>query len=237
MVKAASLGEESQNGSPRRLEKNLHAGVHECLGRRRTLCRWPLLPTDFEDSAWCRSRARPFVTSTQHPGRLPTHVFMERPSSAGDYGFFGFHDMPRIFARGGLGPACALPLLTLSLPTLLPTLMQIQHANPRPRRTRMPPQVMLFTYTDRDGFVPPSERGHRLLTGRGGELSHLGEAVVNMPLRTTCSSGGPRVKQATEQTGGVPKQATRPTRQGVSRTAASIQAHLARENSFKASPS
>ena len=43
-------------------------------------------------------------------------------------------------------------------------------------------QVMLYTYTDKDGFVPPSQvNGGGLTTGEGGPHSYLEEAVVNMP--------------------------------------------------------
>lgn len=95
---------------------------------------------------------------------------------------------------------------------------------------------MLFTYTDKDGFVPPSGNvgrgdsrggggGHT--TGDGGPCSYLEEAVTNMPRKTanssldaTAAGGGGGAAGATNRT-------------GVSETAAVIQTHLAREDTFK----
>lgn len=88
---------------------------------------------------------------------------------------------------------------------------------------------MLFTYTDKDGFVPPSDKadgsvgGHgKLTTGDGGPHSYLEEAVTNMPRKAATFSVEPASAAAT---GGA--------RAGVSETAAVIQTHLAREDKFK----
>lgn len=90
-------------------------------------------------------------------------------------------------------------------------------------------QVMLFTYTDKDGFVPPSDKtdgsvgGRRnLTTGDGGPHSYLEEAVTNMPRKTATSSAEPSA-------------AANGARGAVSETAAIIQAHLAREDKVKVS--
>lgn len=90
-------------------------------------------------------------------------------------------------------------------------------------------QVMLFTYTDKDGFVPPSDRADgsvggrsKLTTGDGGPHSYLEEAVTNMPRKAATSS----VEPSAAATG---------ARAGVSETAAVIQTHLAREDKFKVS--
>lgn len=92
-------------------------------------------------------------------------------------------------------------------------------------------QVMLFTYTDKDGFVPPSDKadggagGHgKLTTGDGGPHSYLEEAVTNMPRKAATSSVEPPA--AAGGAGGG-------ARAGVSETAAVIQTHLAREDKFK----
>eukprot|EP00903_Cladosiphon_okamuranus_P006353 g6223.t1 len=56
-------------------------------------------------------------------------------------------------------------------------------------------EVMLFTYTDKDGFIPPSDSADgsaggrsKLTTGDGGPHSYLEEAVANMPRRAATSS-------------------------------------------------
>lgn len=99
---------------------------------------------------------------------------------------------------------------------------------------------MLFTYTDKDGFVPPADNASRqdggggsggLTTGEGGPFSYLEEAVTNMPRKAAISSregmtgggGGSGASGA-----GVGVNGT-----GVSDTAAVIQTHLAREDKFK----
>ena len=87
---------------------------------------------------------------------------------------------------------------------------------------------MLFTYTDKDGFVPPSDkadgsagRRSKLTTGDGGPHSYLEEAVTNMPRKAATSSVEPSAAEA------------KGSRAGVSETAAVIQTHLAREDKFK----
>lgn len=98
-------------------------------------------------------------------------------------------------------------------------------------------QVMLFTYTDKDGFVPPSDvDGGGLTTGDGGQFSHLEEAVVNMPRRAGSSllkaaSGRGRAGGLAGTPGGG---STLGGNRGISETAAAMQAHLAREDKFKA---
>ncbi|CAM9953363.1 unnamed protein product [Scytosiphon promiscuus] len=97
-------------------------------------------------------------------------------------------------------------------------------------------EVMLFTYTDKDGFVPPSSNTSRgdgsgggggLTTGDRGTLSYLEEAVTNMPRKTATSSpDGTVVSGGGGLTVGI-------NRTGVSETAAVIQTHLAREDKFK----
>lgn len=94
-------------------------------------------------------------------------------------------------------------------------------------------QVMLFTYTDRDGFIPPSDKadsaggsGVKLTTGDGGPPSYLAEAVTNM-CRKGASSGETAAAGGGGGDGGG-------TTAGVSETAAVIQTHLAREDKFKA---
>lgn len=96
---------------------------------------------------------------------------------------------------------------------------------------------MLFTYTDKDGFVPPSgNAGHGdsrgggggLTTGNGGPLSYLEEAVTNMPRKTATSS-----LEATRGGDGGGGAAGGVNKTGVSETAAVIQTHLAREDKFK----
>lgn len=90
---------------------------------------------------------------------------------------------------------------------------------------------MIFTYTDKDGFVPASEADNRLTTGDGGVFSHLEEAVVNIPRNAASYSSTPR-----GGAGGARGDGTRSvTNTGVSQTAAAIQSHLAREDKFKAS--
>lgn len=86
---------------------------------------------------------------------------------------------------------------------------------------------MLFTYTDKDGFVPPSDKADgsvgdrsKLTTGDGGPHSYLEEAVTNMPRKAATSSAEPSA-------------AASGARAGVSETAAVIQTHLAREDKFK----
>eukprot|EP00752_Nemacystus_decipiens_P014281 g12701.t1 len=88
-------------------------------------------------------------------------------------------------------------------------------------------EVMLFTYTDKDGFVPPSDKAdggvpgrRKLTTGDGGPHSYLEEAVTNMPRKAATS-------------GVEPSAAASGARAGVSETAAVIQTHLAREDKFK----
>lgn len=92
---------------------------------------------------------------------------------------------------------------------------------------------MIFTYTDKDGYVPPFETEKRLTTGDSRVFSYLEEAVVNMPRRTASSSGGGKAKQATKSAGMISGGADG----GVSETAAVIQTHLVREDNFKASRS
>lgn len=99
-------------------------------------------------------------------------------------------------------------------------------------------QVMLFTYTDKDGFVPPSDKAGAaeggLTTGDGGPFSYLEEAVTSMP-RTAATSLLETAKTAAgggrgARGGGA---GGRNSRAGVSDTAAVIQAHLAREDKYK----
>ena len=96
-------------------------------------------------------------------------------------------------------------------------------------------QVMLFTYTDKDGFVPSSDTADgaggsrdKLTTGDGGPSSYLAEAVTNMG-RKGATAGGTAAAGGGGGggDGGV-------TTGGVSETAAVIQTHLAREDKFKA---
>lgn len=78
-------------------------------------------------------------------------------------------------------------------------------------------KVMLYTYTDRDGFVPPSEADEQLITGNGTTCTMLGEAVVNLPRRPAGSS----------------KKRGNANGKDVSETAAVMQEHLLREDKFK----
>lgn len=91
---------------------------------------------------------------------------------------------------------------------------------------------MLFTYTDKDGYVPPCDKadggGGALTTGDGGPFSYLGEAVTNMPRKAAISSLEP-----TTSPGEVRGVGGGRARAGVSETAAVIQTHLAREDKFK----
>ncbi|CAM9461081.1 unnamed protein product, partial [Ectocarpus sp. 13 AM-2016] len=111
------------------------------------------------------------------------------------------------------------------------------------RRDRVDPleslsEVMLFTYTDKDGFVPPLDKagaaGGGLTTGDGGPFSYLEEAVTSMP-RTAASS----LLETAETAAGGGRGAGgggaggRNSKAGVSDTAAVIQAHLAREDKCK----
>lgn len=98
-------------------------------------------------------------------------------------------------------------------------------------RTALCVQVMLFTYTDKDGFVPPSDKADggvggrgRFTTGDGRSRSFLEEAVTNMPRKAATSS-----VEASAAASGAGGEA----RAGVSETAAVIQTHLAREDKFK----
>lgn len=98
-------------------------------------------------------------------------------------------------------------------------------------------QVMLFTYTDKDGYVPPCDKadgsggGGGLTTGGGGPFSYLGEAVTNMPRKAAISSLETTTK--TTVPGGVGGVGGGGARVGVSETAAVIQTHLAREDKLK----
>lgn len=100
---------------------------------------------------------------------------------------------------------------------------------------------MLFTYTDKDGFIPHSNTGRtgHLVTGDGGRFSHLEEAVLSMPRKTTAaaSSGSGRYGAGGVHGdsmgpgaagGGVSDSASR-----VSDTAAVIQTHMIREDRYK----
>lgn len=91
---------------------------------------------------------------------------------------------------------------------------------------------MLFTYTDKDGYVPPCDKagggGGGLTTGDGGPFSYLGEAVTNMPRKAANSS-----LETTTAAGGASGVGGGGARAGVSETAAVIQTHLAREDKFK----
>lgn len=97
---------------------------------------------------------------------------------------------------------------------------------------------MLFTYTDKDGFVPTSDKAGAaeggLVTGDGGPFSYLEEAVTGMP-RTAASSLLETAKKATGggRGAGGGGAGGRNSRAGVSDTAAVIQAHLAREDKYK----
>ncbi|CAM9262265.1 unnamed protein product, partial [Ectocarpus sp. 6 AP-2014] len=99
-------------------------------------------------------------------------------------------------------------------------------------------EVMLFTYTDKDGFVPPSDKAGAaeggLTTGDGGPFSCLEEAVTSMP-RTAASSLLETAKTAAGggRGAGGGGASGRNSRVGVSDTAAVIQAHLAREDKYK----
>lgn len=90
---------------------------------------------------------------------------------------------------------------------------------------------MIFTYTDKDGFVPASEADSRLTTGDGGVYSHLEEAVVNIPRNSASFSSAPGGGAGAARAGGT----TTAANTGVSQTAAMMQSHLAREDKFKAS--
>lgn len=103
-------------------------------------------------------------------------------------------------------------------------------------------QVMIFTYTDKDGFVPPAATEDGLTTGAGGAFSHLEQAVVNMPRKG--AGGGAIAAAAAAATAtaaldaagggaGAGMGAGR-KRETVSETAAVMQAHLAREDKCKA---
>lgn len=102
-------------------------------------------------------------------------------------------------------------------------------------------QVMLYTYTDKDGFVPPSQvNGGGLTTGEGGPHSYLEEAVVNMPRNVATpsinaeSSGRDGGGGEGAQPGAVAGAGKGGDHQpGVSETAGVIQAHLTREDRFK----
>ncbi|CAM9566356.1 unnamed protein product [Ectocarpus fasciculatus] len=99
-------------------------------------------------------------------------------------------------------------------------------------------EVMLFTYTDKDGFVPPSDKAGAaeggLTTGDGGPFSYLEEAVTSMP-RTAASSLLETAKTAAGggRGAGGGGAGGRNSRAGVSDTAAVMQAHLAREDKYK----
>lgn len=93
---------------------------------------------------------------------------------------------------------------------------------------------MIFTYTDKDGFVPPAATEDGLTTGAGGAFSHLEQAVVNMPRKA--AGGGATAAAALDAAGGgagAGMGAGR-KRETVSETAAVMQAHLAREDKCKA---
>lgn len=96
---------------------------------------------------------------------------------------------------------------------------------------------MLFTYTDKDGYVPPSEIDNRLTTGDGGAVcSPLQEAVANMPRNAASCSSVPRGGggAAGGGGGGGPKGLGNTS---LSETAAVMQTHLLREDKFKVSSS
>lgn len=101
-------------------------------------------------------------------------------------------------------------------------------------------QVMLFTYTDKDGYIPPGDRADGsgggsggLTTGGGGPFSYLGEAVTNMPRKTATSSLETTTTTTTTVPGGGGGVGGGGARVGVSETAAVIQTHLAREDKIK----
>lgn len=121
-----------------------------------------------------------------------------------------------------------LSLFSFVVLCLVPAILPVASSG-----NRQQVQVMFFTYTDKDGFVPPSETDTHLTTGGGGVFSQLEEAVVNMPRKAAAFSAAPGggVRSARREVRGIGASAGN---LGLSETASVMQAHLAREDNFKA---